>query len=274
MSSHTTPHLPDKLSSPNALMTQERLDHYWEHGYVVVPGLIDEDHIARWRARFDEIITDPAVRNERMLVMKDVMVAKGVVKPESANERIAKVQDFERDPVLKEYIDFDPVLDCVEALIGQELISIHTMLINKPPNVDGRHPLHQDLLYFPFRPAHYITASWTALDRCTKENGCLQVVPGTHRGELVEHENPDWEYLNLAYYGAKGFGEETARHHLEMKPGDTVFFHPILVHGSGRNRTSGVRRSISAHYASRHCDVDWADERFGGRVYQPVRRRR
>ena len=38
-----------------------------------------------------------------------------------------------------------------------------------------------------------------------------------------------------------------------MEPGDTVFFHPILLHGSGQNRTSGFRRAISAHYASASC---------------------
>ena len=41
-----------------------------------------------------------------------------------------------------------------------------------------------------------------------------------------------------------------------MEPGDTVFFHPILLHGSGRNRTQGFRRAISAHYAA--VDVEWA----------------
>ena len=43
------------------------------------------------------------------------------------------------------------------------------------------------------------------------------------------------------------------RVHLEMEPGDTVFFHPLLLHGSGRNRSSGFRRAISAHYASAEC---------------------
>jgi phytanoyl-CoA hydroxylase len=48
-------------------------------------------------------------------------------------------------------------------------------------------------------------------------------------------------------------GKHPERVHLEMSPGDTVFFHPILLHGSGHNRTSGFRRAISAHYASAAC---------------------
>ena len=63
------------------------------------------------------------------------------------------------------------------------------MLINKPPGVDGRHPLHQDLLYFPFRPADRIIGTWTAMVPCDRTNGCLVVVPGSHKGPLLEHEN-------------------------------------------------------------------------------------
>jgi phytanoyl-CoA hydroxylase len=139
------------------------------------------------------------------------------------------------------------------------------MLINKPPGVDGRHPLHQDLLYFPFRPADRIVASWTALQPCTRDNGCLVVVPGTHKGELLRHENPDWEWINLAYFGAAGVGKHAERLHLEMEPGDTVFFHPILLHGSGQNRTDGFRRAISAHYASASCRFLPGAEPIGGR---------
>jgi len=39
-----------------------------------------------------------------------------------------------------------------------------------------------------------------------------------------------------------------------MEPGDTIFFHPILIHGSGPNSTAGFRKAISCHYASTHCD--------------------
>jgi phytanoyl-CoA hydroxylase len=127
------------------------------------------------------------------------------------------------------------------------------MLINKPPGVDGRHPLHQDLLYFPFRPADRIVATWTALEACTRENGCLVAVPGSHKGELQKHVNMDWEYQNFGYFGAKDVGADDGRVHLEMQPGDSVFFHPLLLHGSGTNRSAGFRRAISCHYASAEC---------------------
>jgi phytanoyl-CoA hydroxylase len=255
------------------LLSAEQRRRYETQGYLLVRDLFATGELARWRTRFAEIVERGAQRAEGMLVMRDVMVAKGAVHPGSASESIAKLQDFENDPVLFEYVQHPRLLDQVEAFVGGDVASIHTMLINKPPGVDGRHPLHQDLLYFPFRPADQIVAAWTALEPSTRENGCLVVVPGTHRGELLPHANPDWEYLNTGYFGATGVGAETERVHLEMQPGDTVFFHPLLLHGSGQNRSSGFRRAISAHYASAACRFLGDGMRHGGRPYRLVRGR-
>ncbi len=260
-------------SASRCPLDDEMLDFYWQNGYVVVRELIEPEKLERWLTRLSDIVLGRVPPSEGMLVMKDVMVAKGAVRPRSKLEAIAKIQDYEKDPVLDSYTTDDHVLDCIERIVGHDVQTIHTMLINKPPHVDGRHPLHQDLLYFPFRPADRIVASWTALERVTKENGCLVVIPGSHRGELLAHENPPIEYLNRGYFGVKGIeGELEKRVHLEMEPGDTVFFHPILLHGSGRNRTAHFRRAISAHYTA--LDVEWvwnSDELFDKRQYRIVR---
>jgi phytanoyl-CoA hydroxylase len=254
------------------LLGAEALESYWKHGYVVVRGLIPQGDLDRWLARLDDIVEGRVPKAEGMLVMKDVMVAKGKVAPGRRLEAVAKIQDYENDPVLDGYTTHPRVLDAIECIVGRDVQTIHTMLINKPPNVDGRHPIHQDLLYFPFRPADRIVASWTAMEPVTKENGCLVVLPGSHRGELLPHENPpDIEDLNLAYFGAAGIGDQLDRRvHLEMAPGDTVFFHPVLLHGSGRNRTQGFRRAISAHYTA--LDVEWVwKQPDTGRRYRIVR---
>jgi len=98
------------------------------------------------------------------------------------------------------------------------------------------------------------------MERITRANGCLVVVPGTHKGELLRHDYPKWEGgVNKAYHGIVDFNPNQQRFHVEMEAGDTVFFHPILIHGSGVNRTSGFRKAISCHYANddqcRYVDV-------------------
>ncbi len=252
-------------------LSDEQVERYWRDGFVVAPGLLGQADLDVWDQRFEDIVLGNVEIDDRMLVMKDVMVAKGAIDPESPLERIQKLQDFELDPVLDRYCQHPTILACVERIIGDGVMTIHNMLINKPPNVDGRHPLHQDLLYFPFRPADRIVASWTAMTRVTKENGCLVVVPGSHRGELMAHENPDWDHLNGGYFGAKDLGDRIdERLHLEMEPGDTVFFHPIILHGSGRNRTDGFRRAISAHYANSACEWTWTVDESASRMYRIV----
>jgi phytanoyl-CoA hydroxylase len=236
------------------MLNEEQRREYDERGYFVVPGLFEPDVLAEWHRRFLDIVESRIEPADGMLVMRDVMVATGAVTPGTSSEAIAKIQDFHNDPVLFDgYAKHPKLLEWVEDIIGPDIKSIHSMLINKPPGVDGRHPLHQDLLYFPFRPADLIVATWTALEDCTQENGCLVAVPGSHKGELLKHVNMDWEYQNYGYFGAKDVGAHEGRVHLEMRAGDSVFFHPLLLHGSGINRSAGFRRAISCHYASASC---------------------
>jgi len=199
-----------------------------------------------------------------------VMIAKGAVQVDSPEAAVAKIQDFDRDPVLRTYTDHPKLLAEIEDFTGANIVSIHNMLINKPPGVDGRHPLHQDLLYFPFGPADRIVASWTALEPVMRKNGCLAVVPGSHKGELLPHGDMDWDYVNIAYYGALDVGADPDRVHLEMEPGDTVFFHPKLLHGSGRNQTKGFRRAISSHYAAAECVYPKGVDQGGARRYRLI----
>lgn len=127
-----------------------------------------------------------------MTIMKDVASRKN----EKSEYTVNKIQDFQLDSVLSQYCSHPEVLDIVEALIGSDIMAMHTMLINKPPdtgNQTSRHPLHQDLWYFPFRPADKIVCSWTAMEFVHRGNGCLVVFPGTHKGELLNHAYPQWQ---------------------------------------------------------------------------------
>jgi len=98
----------------------------------------------------------------------------------------------------------------------------------------SRHPFHQDLAYFPFGPANNIVAGWAALEDSSKENGSLNILPGTHTGRFYDHSYPDWDgKVNKAYFGIKDYEKfEDNRIDLKMKKGDIVFFHPLLIHGS------------------------------------------
>ena len=246
-------------------MRNQLVDQYQEQGFVLVPDLIKSEELIPWRERFIDVIHGKVDPCHDMVLMKDVEVAKGVVESKSPLHSINKLLNFEDDSVLYSYVEHPALVQVAQSLIGPGLYSLVTNVFNKPPFVDGRHPLHQDLRYFRMRPAEKIVAAWTAISPCTRENGCLAVVPGSHRMGVQQHELPDWDYVNFAFYGIKEL-EGLTYQHIEMSPGDTVFFHPLLIHGSGRNKTEGFRQAISAHYASHECESPAPDWRENDRV--------
>lgn len=234
-------------------LSEEQKAHYQRDGYLVLPGLFGADAVQRFEARFVALVNAQVPRSEKIVIMRDVMVVKGAVKPETALHGVNKLLSFEDDEVLFEYALDARLLAAVRSLIGPKVMTISTNVFNKPPGIDGRHPMHQDLRYFTLRPEEGIVGTWTALSRVSRENGGLAVIPGSHRAGMAQHALPDWEYVNAGFLAADGVDPEQ-RVHLEMDPGDVLLIHPLLVHGSGRNRSDGFRRAISAHFASRSCD--------------------
>jgi len=180
----------------------------------------------------------------RDVILKDKLNLKG-------EQHITKITGFHLDDVLWGHSIHPNIVPYVEDIIGFDMKAIHTMVIHKPPEIgaSGRHPFHQDLYYFPIRPAHAVVCAWTAMQKIDRQNGCLSVIPGSHQGVLLAHGYPDF-LVNKAYHGVLNFSPPNNRVHLEMDEGDTVLFHPLLLHGSGMNRTNGFRKAISTHYAS------------------------
>ncbi|XP_047001352.1 phytanoyl-CoA dioxygenase, peroxisomal-like [Schistocerca americana] len=242
-----------RYSLDNKLLTYAQRRFYEENGYIVIPGLIEDGLLDECRDHFVDICHG-RVDKGNMVLMKDISLAKTGATGEYL---YYKAQDILWDEIFAKYITHPLLLDYVECFTGPNIKAMHTMLINKPPDsgkATSVHPAHQDLHYFPFRPADRIVAAWTAMERVTTRNGCLYVLPGTHKGKLLQHDYPDLENgVNKAFHGIKGY-DNHPKIFVEMEKGDTVFFHPLLIHGSGINVTQGFRKAISCHYAASDCD--------------------
>ena len=247
------------------MLDSTQINDYLENGYLLVPKLIEEDELEKWSMRFVDVVNGDRPKTRGMVLMKDVMVAKRAVVPKDPLHGVNKLLNFEDDPGFYSYVENQHLLAAANDLVGRKLYSLVTNVFNKPPEVDGRHPLHQDLRYFRMRPPEKIVAAWTAISPCTRDNGCLALVPKSHLLGALDHRLPDWDFVNFAFYGIKDT-KGLERVHIEMEPGDTVFFHPLLVHGSGRNLTNECRRSISTHYASHECESPSPDWRENDRV--------
>ena len=234
-------------------LTTAQIAQYWTQGHLLVDGLIPPHRLAAYERRFIALANGAATPASAMKIMRDVMVVKGAAAPATALAGVNKLLNFEEDPELYGYVLEPALLAAVRSLIGEDLFSISTNVFNKPPGVDGRHPLHQDLRYFRLRPADGIVGVWTALAETNPRNGCLAVIPGSHQGGLLTHGEPDWPYLNAGFFGIQDL-DLGRRKHVPMAAGDTLLFHPLLIHGSGRNRSDACRRAISAHYAAARCE--------------------
>ncbi|XP_070357114.1 phytanoyl-CoA dioxygenase, peroxisomal isoform X3 [Equus asinus] len=238
----------------NSVLTLQQRKFYEENGFLVIKKLVSDGDIERFRNEFERICRKE-VKPMGLMVMRDVTIAKSEYVP--SEKMITKVQDFQEDEELFRYCTLPEILKYVECFTGPNIMAMHTMLINKPPDSGkktSRHPLHQDLHYFPFRPSNNIVCAWTAMEHIDRNNGCLVVLPGTHKGSLKPHDYPQWQGgINIMFHGIQDYDENNTRVHLVMEKGDTVFFHPLLIHGSGRNKTQGFRKAISCHFASANC---------------------
>jgi phytanoyl-CoA hydroxylase len=154
------------------------------------------------------------------------------------------------------------IADRLAALLGAEPYAVQTMLYFKPAGSRGQ-AVHQDNYYLRADPGTCV-AAWMALDHADEANGCMLVVPGSHRWPLLCTEKADTSV---------SFTDVTvpvpAAHPVEpvvMAPGDVLFFNGSLVHGSLPNTSADrFRRALIGHYIQ-------ADARQVADYYHPALR--
>ena len=251
-------------------LSQEQIDQYREKGYCVVPDVLTEEEIEMYKKRAREIALGDIPEKAKKRVIKDVRVAKGIIPaPEDPEKGLWKMMNPDRfDQTFRDYLQTPKLLDAVENLIGEDLVAFLLMVIYKPPHIEAVHPYHQDSFYFRFGPHDKIVATWIPLDLATGDNGTLRVIPGSHKGEVIEHEMPE-SVTNAYSFEAKGYDEDPTEEVLEVQPGHAVLFHSRLLHKTGGNSTDGHRRVLTVHMCSAKCkkfDADAAMPELGFRL--------
>lgn len=143
----------------------------------------------------------------------------------------------------------DPIVD----LIGADILGLNNLYIWKPPRIGLGFPWHQDKWYFNNQ---YITTktvgTWTAIDDSDLENGCLYVIPGSHKQGVREHVNLDGSQQNEFKYALEAKDEDGIP--VEVPAGSVIFFNNQILHKSTDNHSERFRRSNVAHYICAHSD--------------------
>lgn len=146
-----------------------------------------------------------------------------------------------RDPRLLDYLLSAEVLDLIEPILGPNIALWSSHFICKDPLVGRATPWHEDSSYWNSRVDGFeqIITVWLAIDRSTRENGCMRVIPGTQRNGFSEYERVDGA-TNTFDTQVKGVDERSAVY-FELEPGQCSLHDSRIIHGAAAN-TSPLRR--------------------------------
>jgi non-haem Fe2+, alpha-ketoglutarate-dependent halogenase len=141
------------------------------------------------------------------------------------------------------------VLDAVEALIGPEIIAWGSIILCKHPGHRGYVPWHQDSPHPEAKAAPSVSA-WIALADSNPANGCMRVIPGTHRELLPHHDRPDPDNLVRSDRILSAAVEESQARDVVLSAGEMSLHHELIVHGSNPNHGSDKRIGFVVRYTT------------------------
>ncbi|MEU9479054.1 phytanoyl-CoA dioxygenase family protein [Streptomyces sp. NPDC048191] len=229
-----------------AILPEGLRRRFEEDGFTVVRGLFGRAETARLCAAFDALHAAGPVPGH---------FAPRPADPDPLRRYPRVMQPHEFSPVAREFLLDARLRAVLEVLFGEEVLAAQSMFYFKPPGARGQ-ALHQDNFYLRVEPGTCV-AAWVACEPIDRDNGGLEVVPGTHRMDLFCPEPAD-ERLSFAREFVPPPAGLTPTP-VDLGPGDVLFFNGSLVHGSGPNRTADrFRRSFIGHYVGRSA------ERIGG----------
>src|SRR5215813_14166869 len=159
------------------------VEHFREYGYVLARGVFSRDEVATFQQEIDALFerAEEAGRKTEATWGGAWREAAGVGTATAVRTRLLVDQRL---------------VDRAAELIGPNVQLHHTKLHNKPPSVGSPFPMHQDYPYFPHEGDSMIAAV-VHIDDATVDNGCLCLVPGSHKLEALAHRNDGSFYLPL-----------------------------------------------------------------------------
>ncbi|CAN5837181.1 phytanoyl-CoA dioxygenase family protein [soil metagenome] len=228
---------------------------YVDEGFVVAPKLLRG-------AEVDEVKREIAQVARGAQASSESDGQTEVSDEEILRETLAVHHPHLVSPVLEGYMKHPAVCEVLARITGAHLPhwdgcvkAMQTMAFVKPPGFPGQ-AWHQDEVFIPTRDRSLLGA-WIAIDDATVENGCLWVLPGSHRSgylfPLRDHGRPEEFDAAQESYGFDD-SEEVA---VELEAGSVLFFNGYLLHRSKRNRSEVYRRTLVTHYMNAWSLLPW-----------------
>jgi phytanoyl-CoA hydroxylase len=229
--------------------TDAELSQYQTQGYLAMDGLLTPEEVEQAK----EALADIAYRrvwNEKVGIQEEPYYRAGGCdeRIDDPELRIRKVWMFcQADDRLAALAATPRLRSLLDQLIGADSRLIQDMALLKPPFHGAEKPWHQDTAYFDYTPLGGVIGVWIALDEATVENGCMQVIPGSHLDGPAKH------------YHMRDCQLEDGRVRVDravvvpLKPGGALFFSGLIHHGTPPNVSGDRRRALQFHYAAANC---------------------
>ena len=240
-------------------LDEAQVRFFVENGYLVVPDLMEAAELAELKA---DLV---AVARGRYECENIEPVPVDMDDQEVLETILCIHQPHFISPIIEKYVRHPTICGILSQITAAHLPHwdgsvkcMQSMYFVKPPDFQGQ-AWHQDEIYIPTRDRSLIGA-WIAVDDATVANGCLYVIPGSHKtGYLYpqrQHENPDeFDFAPESY----GF-DESAEVPVEVAAGTLVFFNGYLLHRSYKNRGDAYRRVLVNHYCNAWSLLPWSIE--------------
>lgn len=229
-------------------ITPDELEQWEENGYFIRHDVFSKTENDVLRQVADDIVEGkrpgPTENMKQNAWVRDGKVeASGIHAMHSIHHINCYVPEFlnrTRDPRLT---------DPITGILGPNVLGLNNLYIWKPPKIGLGFPWHQDKWYFNNQ---YITektvGTWSAIDKSDEENGCLYVIPGSHKLGVLDHEDLDGSQQNEFKIVRAAKDEDGVA--VEVPPGAVVWFNNQVLHKSTHNHSDRFRRCSVAHYIS------------------------
>ncbi|XP_013414175.1 phytanoyl-CoA dioxygenase domain-containing protein 1 homolog [Lingula anatina] len=218
-------------------VTEEIRDSYNRIGFIIIRNFLDKEELALIKKALEE--SDSITKHAYELSDGVDRRSKMVLWRHPGNDITGIMARSEK------------LAGSIEKLLGHgEIYHWGSKLMMKEAKTGGRHLWHQDYGYWYQNgclfPDH-LTTAFIAYDRCNKENGCLQILKGSHKAGRIEH----------TFVGGQTGADVTRVEELmkvcplqyvELQPGDALIFHSNLIHRSDKNDSEQRRWAFLISY--------------------------
>ena len=213
----------------------ELISEYEAKGYVLLRGLFDEATIQ---------LLGRAAKEDRELDAHSFGRDDG-----AGNVVRLSLWNHPGDTLYGMFARCESIVRTAETLLGGEVYHYHSKMIMKDARVGGAWAWHQDYGYWYQNGvlAPQLCSASIAVDRATRENGCLQVIEGSHRLGRIDHVLTG-DQAGADLERVQAILERLPLVYVEMEPGDVLFFHCNLLHRSAENRSEYPRWSMICCY--------------------------